>query len=156
MFLRRFLSVTLCLIMLMCYAIPVSADNLSAIKYGVGESFIIVIPGGFSIGSSGKSQAEVTVKEILIAHGSTLKVFISGDDYDGSWELIDVTNNSNKLTYTIGTTEGGKDIENNSVILYANSGEKTEETKTIHFTVADNNVRPGYYNDFITFIVDVE
>lgn len=156
MFFKRFLSVMLCVAMLMCFTIPVAADDISAIKYGAGESFIIIIPGGFCIGASGKALADITVKDVMISHGSVLKVFVSGDDYNDSWEMINITNDSSKLTYTIGMSEGASDVKNNSVILYVNAGETVETTETIYFTISDKSIASGYYNDVLTFVVDVE
>lgn len=154
MFLRKFLSIILCVSMLFCFTIPVAAND-APIEYGVNEKFVLIIPCGFYIGSSGKAVAVITVEDIILSHGNSLMVSISSKNYDGSWKLIDIQNDDNKVTYTIGSKEGENDISNNSEILYIDAGTHSEESKTIYFTISDKSIDSGYYNDVLTFIVDV-
>jgi len=164
MFFKRILSSILCLVMLLGLYIPVSADELNdtgsknvTVSYGMGESFMVTIPANFAIDSSAKATANISASNIMIGSNKSLKVYISGHDYDDSWQLIDETEPLNTLTYTIGSTEGGNDIVNNSIVLSVAAGEAYNSTviETLYFTVVDDLTKSGTYSDVLTFTVDV-
>jgi len=144
------------------FAVEVTSNGGSGetvVTYGMDEGFTVTIPANFTIDSTKKATADVSASNVMIAHGKVLEVAVSGDDYDvtGSWELIDEVEASNKLTYTIGTTEDGTDIVNNSVVLSVGAGEAygSTVTETMHFTVIDELSKSGTYKDTLTFTVGV-
>lgn len=165
---KKILSLVLAAIMMLSmtttsFAADISTDGGSQevkVTYGMNEGFTVTIPTNFTIDESKKATANVSASNVMIAHGKVLEVSVSGDDYDttGSWELIDEAEAANKLTYTIGTTEGGADIVNNSVVLSVGAGEAYGSTVTeiMHFTVIDELSKAGTYKDTLTFTVSVE
>ena len=162
---KKVLSGVLCLAMMLsmgatAFAAEIRTDGgtqNTVVSYGMSEGFTVTIPTNFNIDDSRKATANVSASNVMIAHGATLKVTISGDDWGGSWELIDAAEASNQLTYTIGTTEGGNDIVNNSVVLSVGAGEayNSTVTETMHFTVVDELSKAGEYSDTLTFTVSV-
>ena len=165
---KKILSLALVAIMMFSLATTSFAANISTdggsqqtvVTYGMDEGFTVTIPANFTIDSTKKATADVSASNVMIAHGKVLEVTVSGDDYDvtGSWELIDEAEASNKLTYTIGTTEGGSDIVNNSVVLSVGAGEAygSTVTETMHFTVIDELSKAGAYTDTLTFTVSID
>lgn len=164
---KKILSFVLAAVMMLSmattsFAVEVTSNGGSGetvVTYGMDEGFTVTIPANFTIDSTKKATADVSASNVMIAHGKVLEVTVSGDDYDvtGSWELIDEAEASNKLTYTIGTTEGGTDIVNNSVVLSVGAGEaySSTVTETMHFTVIDELSKAGTYKDTLTFTVGV-
>lgn len=164
MYLKKILSGLLAFTMAIGLCLPVSAVEINSpsseevnITYGMNEGFIVTIPSNFSIDSSKMATVSVSATNVMIAHGSVLEVYISGDDYINSWELVDVEEPANTLTYTIGTEDGLSDIKNNSVVLSVASGVayNSTVTETLHFTVVDELSKSGEYADTLTFTVDV-
>lgn len=164
MFSKRILSSILCLVMLFSLCIPVSAASLSdtgnkdvTVTYGTSENFIVTVPANFEIDETAKAVAEISASDVMIASGSTLEVYISGDDYDGSWKLIDSAENNNTLTYVIGSSEGASDIINGSTVLTVEAGEAYDSTvsEKMYFEVIDTLSKSGIYTDTLTFIVEV-
>lgn len=163
---KKILSCVLCLAMMLSmgtvtFASEISTDGGSqntVVTYGMSEGFTVTIPTNFTIDESKKATADVSASNVVIAHGSTLKVAVSGNDYVDSWELVDEEEATNTLTYTIGTTEGGNDIVNNSVVLSVGAGEAYNDTveETMYFTVTDTLSKAGTYKDTLTFTVSVE
>ncbi len=163
---KKILSCVLCLAMMLsmgtvAFASEISTDGGSqntVVTYGMSEGFTVTIPTNFTIDETKKATADVSASNVVIAHGSTLKVAVSGNDYVDSWELVDEAEATNTLTYTIGTTEGGNDIVNNSVVLSVGAGEAygSTVTETMHFTVIDELSKAGTYKDTLTFTVSVE
>ena len=163
---KKILSGVLCLAMMLsmgatAFAAEISTDGgtqNTVVSYGMSEGFTVTIPTNFNIDDSRKATANVSASNVMIAHGAILEVTIRGNDWDGSWELIDAAEASNQLTYTIGTTEGGDDIVNNSVVLDVASGEAygSEVAETLYFTVVDTLTKAGTYTDTLTFTVSVD
>ena len=163
---KKFLSSVLCLVMLLSTTIPAFAADVTTdggaqetlVTYGMSEFFTVVIPADFDIdGATKKATADVSATNVMISHDAVLEVTISGNDYVDGWELIDTAEATNKLTYTIGSTAGGADIVNGSVVLAVAAGEAwdTTTTETMHFTVVDELTKSGAYTDTLTFTVGV-
>ena len=157
---NKFLACILAIIVGICAPIQVfAADSHSmVVNYGMNESFTVVIPPSFDIDMSGKSDVSISASNVLISDDTTLTVVISGADYAGNWELIDITENSNRLIYNIGTTEGGNDIVNGSVVLSVAAGEAYNSTveEVLYFSIAEDIVKAGTYQDTLTFTVSVD
>lgn len=163
---KKILSCVLCLTMMLSMGTTAFASNISTdggsqdvtVTYGMTEGFTVTIPTDFTINDTAKATAKVSASNVVIAHGSTLKVAVSGDDYVDSWELVDEAEADNTLTYTIGTTEGGNEITNGSIVLDVESGEAygSTVTETMYFTVVDELAKAGTYTDTLTFTVSVE
>ena len=162
---KKILSCVLCLAMIASmgvtsFAAEIDTDGGSqetVVTYGMAEGFTVTIPTNFTIDDSKKATANVSASDVMIAHGATLEVTISGNDYVDSWELIDTAEVTNQLTYTIGSTDGGSDIVNGSVVLSVASGEayNSTVTETMYFTVVDELSKAGEYTDTLTFTVSV-
>ena len=162
---KKLLSSALCLSMLLSTAIPAFATDLTEatsgqtiVTYGMSESFTVVIPGNFTIGNDGSANANVSAENVMLGANKSLAVTISGDDYVDKWELIDQAEASNKLTYTIGSTEGAADIVNDSIVLLVGAGEAYNSivTETLYFTITDTLTKSGTYDDTLTFTVYVD
>ena len=162
---KKYVSMVLSIAMMLTLVLPVNAETINTtdsqdvlVTYGVSQGFLVTIPTDFDISTQSKSAiAEVSATNVMIGANSILEVSVSGHDYTTKWELIDETESSNKLTYTIGSTAGGTDIVNNSVVLSVNPGEAYNSTKTeiIHFTVVDDLTKSGTYKDVLTFNVEI-
>ena len=164
---KKILSSLLCLCMLLGTSVPAFASGTqitnenegeTIISYGMDQGFVVIIPADFTIDSSRKATADVIAMNVMIPDGTTLKVFVSGDDYNGRWELIDESENINVLGYTIGTREGKSDIVNNSVVLSVGAGKayNSTVTKTMYFEVIDTLTKAGNYSDTLTFTLEVD
>jgi len=164
---KKTLSMVLALTLALSLAVPAFAADITTdggvgetvVTYGTSQGFTVTIPADFTIdGATKKATADVTAENVLIPYGKTLNVRVSGDDYVDAWKLIDNAEATNQLTYTIGTTEGGNDIVNNSVVLDVASGEAygSSVTETMHFTVTDTLTKAGTYQDTLTFTVSVD
>lgn len=166
---KKILSCVLCLAMMLSMGTVAFAETSLTtdggshdvtVTYGMDEGFTVTIPTNFTIDESKKATADVSASNVMIAYGKVLEVAISGDDYatTGSWELVDEAETENMLTYTIGTTEGGNEITNGSIVLDVESGEAygSTVTETMYFTVVDELAKAGTYTDTLTFTVSVE
>lgn len=166
---KKSLSMVLALALSLSMALPafavteITSANVGAntgetvVTYGTSEGFTVTIPADFNIDTAtNKATADVKADDVMIAYGKTLNVKISGDDYVDSWELIDTNAADNTLTYEIGTTEGGNDIVNNSVVLSVAAGNTSGATETLYFEVIDNLTKAGTYKDTLTFTVSVD
>lgn len=163
---KKKLSIVLALALACSMAVPAFATDITTdggagetvVTYGTSQGFVVTIPADFEIDDSAKATADVSAENVLLPYGKTLNVRISGDDYDDKWELIDVAEDTNRLEYTIGTTDGGDDIVNNSVVLAVASGDYHDsvKTETMHFTVVDTITKAGTYSDTLTFTVSVD
>ena len=164
---KKFLSSVLCLAMLLSMGTTAFATNISTdggsqnvvVSYGMSQSFVVTIPGEVNFGMSDYTKVQLSAENIIIPHGTTLEVKVSGDDYVDKWELIDTVEASNKLTYTIGSDNfDTDDIVNNSVVLSVASGEAADSMvrKTIYFYLVDEVTKAGSYTDTLTFTVSVE
>lgn len=149
------------LIIVFCTTFVVFAteDNSAKliVSYDMNESYTVVIPADFTIGSSGKASADITASNVVIDDGKFLEISITGDDYIDSWLLIDTENSSNFITYAIGSEEDGNDIENNSVVLSISAGEIYDSTitKTLYFSIEDEITKSGTYVDTLTFTANI-
>ena len=163
---KKILSLALATIMMLsmattAFAAEIDTDGGSqetVVSYGMDDGFTVTIPTNFVIDTeTNMATANVSASNVMIAHDKFLKVSISGNDYMDSWELIDESEAINMLTYTIGTTEGGSDIINNSVVLSVASGEAYNSivTETMYFTVIDKLDESGVYKDTLTFVVEI-
>ena len=162
---KKTLSMALALTLALSLAVPAFATDITVdggvgetvVTYGTSQGFTVTIPADFTIDSATqKASADVEAENVLIPYGKTLNVRISGDDYVDSWELIDTAEASNQLTYNIGTTEGGNDIVNNSVVLSVAAGNTSGATETLYFEVIDTLTKAGTYTDTLTFTVSVD
>ena len=160
---KKLLSGMLCLAMLASTCISATAAQITSassqnvvISYNMDQSFLVVIPANFNL-SDNKATADVSASNVLIPDSSSLQVTINGDDYVDSWELINEEESSDSLTYTIGSSVGGNDIINNSVVLSVGSGDAFNSTvsKTMYFTVIDTLSNAGTYRDTLTFTVNI-
>ena len=164
---KKILSSALCLFMLLSTSISVFASGTqitninkgeTIISYGMDQGFVVIIPADFEIDSSNKAEAEVIAMNVMIADGTSLKVYVSGDDYNGRWELVDEAESANTLGYIIGSEEDGNDILNNGVVLSVNAGEAYDSTviEKMYFKVVDTITKAGNYNDTLTFTLEID
>ena len=163
---KKTLSLALAAVMALSLAVPAFAADITTdggsgttvVTYGMSQGFTVTIPASIDLDADAKATADVTAENVLIPFGKTLNVRVSGDDYTDKWELIDAASAANKLTYTIGTTDGASDIVNNSVVLDVDSGEASASTvtETLYFEVTDEITKAGSYADTLTFTVSVD
>jgi hypothetical protein len=164
---KKTLSLGLALVLALSMAVPAFAADITVdggsgetvVTYGTSQGFTVTIPADFAIDTATKkATAKVSAENVLIPYGKVLNVRVSGHDYTDKWELIDTAEATNKLTYTIGTSEGASDIVNHSVVLGVASGEAygSEVAKSLYFQVTDTLTKAGTYTDTLTFTVSVD
>jgi len=160
---KKLLSGVLCLSMLCSLCLPVAAAEITTpssgettVTYGMDESFLVVIPGDFNIRRDVES-VYILAQNVMLGANKILEVSISGDDYINGWELIDISETSNRISYAIGTTVGSNNIMNGSVVLSVNAGEAYNSivSENLFFTILDNLTRSGIYRDTLTFTVNI-
>lgn len=157
---KKILSSALCLSMLLSTAVPAFAADITTdgetgktvVSYGMDEGFLVVIPGDFNIVDK-TATADVKAMDVMIGANKSLIVTIHGDDYVDKWEFIDQVEDSNRLEYIIGSSSGGSDIIDGSIVLAVDAGAAydTTVTETLHFTVVDTLTKSGTYDDTLTF-----
>ena len=162
---KNLLSIVLCLALTLGLAVPTMAAPVTSndtqnvvVSYGMGEEFLVNIPADFSIDTTTKKgQAIVSAENVMIDPDSVLTVTLSGTDYVDSWELVNSKDQNTTLTYTIGTTDGGNDVVNNTKVLTVNSGDavNNEAEVVLYFTVIDELLKSGNYTDTLTFAVEL-
>lgn len=164
---KKTLSLVLVLALALSLAVPAFATDITSnggtgetvVTYGTSQGFVVTIPADFAIDTeTKKATAAVEAENVLLPYGKTLNVKISGDDYTDKWELIDAAEASNKLTYTIGKTDGASDVVNDSVVLSVDAGVAYDSSvsQTLHFAVVDDIAKAGTYADTLTFTVSVD
>lgn len=165
---KKFVSFVLVLVLALsmsatAFAAEITTESAqtteTTVTYQMVDGYTVVIPEAVAIDSAtGKGSAALSAENVIIDFGKTLKVKISGDDYDDAWQLIDGADAQNVVKYNIGTADGGDDIVNNSVVLSSASGDnwnsKVEET--LYFSLAEPVEKSGTYTDILTFTVSVE
>lgn len=149
-------SIILCVMMLTAFfSLDVFAIENEAIKYGADESFVIVIPPGFSFDKSKEYITNISAQDVLISDNKILKVSVYSDNYNNGWRAENVMEEDNYIFYEIGTDDKYL-VDLDTVILFVNSGEKynSEIAQELYFRVASKG--SGNYYDILTFVSHVE
>ena len=134
-----------------------SAETL--VTYEMAEAYTVIIPDAVVIEpTTNKGSAIVGAEKIVIDFGKTLNVKIGGHDNTDAWQLIDVTNSANTINYTIGTTDGGNDVVNNTVVLSSVAGANWNDSveNTLYFSLNEDVEKSGSYEDTLTFTVSID
>ena len=136
------------------FPLNVIAMDKNAIKYGANESFVILIPSGFTFDND-EYKTSIVAKNVLISNGKTLNISLSSDNYNNKWRAKDLVTGKEYVAYKIGIDDKYS-VENGDIVLAVNSGEKynDEVSQDLYFKLIEKTVS-GYYHDVLTFITEV-
>lgn len=166
---KKLISGILCLFLIFSVSIPGFAVEIDSgdsqttdtlVTYGPSSGYTVVIPESivipYSQGKGDSTTITVSASDVMINHGSTLDISISGQS-NNKWLLVDSKNNNNNIEYIIGTTAADDDVIEDSTILTVPAGDYWNGTKstTLHLTVNENVQNTGSYSDTITFTVGI-
>lgn len=138
--------------------ISTETSGETVVSYGMDESFIVTIPSRLRISyESDTGEMDISASNVMIGDGKVLEVTISSENYNNRWELEYTRTPYTRLTYRIGTTEYGRDIVNNSVVLSVAAGEayNSTVTQTLYVYVSETLRYSGTYKDYLTFTVSI-
>ena len=150
---KRIFSIALSFVMLFSMGTVAFAEtNNFLVTFKNEATYEIVIPVGGDIdASTGKGVINIDISNVDIDATTEINITATSTNYaNGSWYLVDVLDNSNKLAYSLGTTEGGNDISSGDVVV-STSG---ETSATLYLTVS-NPDRHGTFTDIITFTSEI-
>ena len=147
-------SIVLAGIMLMSLAVPTFAaeTNTHELIYQNDASYEISIPASSNIDIvTGKGTIDIGVLDTNLEKDTLVSVIISSDNYsDGNWNLVNTKDSSDKIVYTIGTSDGLSDVSNgDEVVATAATG-----NNTLYVNVSDTS-KVGTFTDVITFTSEI-
>lgn len=151
------LITALCTIM----AVPVSAGTLNKdttsgtmdLSYTQESAYTVTIPDSIVFASPKEVKtASVSADGVIIDHGTTLKVTVTGQNYDSGWKLADTKSGGDKLDYTFKAANAA--VSNGDSILEVAAGTATGNT-ALEFTGPEAAKKSGVYKDTLTFNVSV-
>lgn len=110
------------------------------------DSYVVTIPDSMEVGT----DANVSIKDVVLAVGYQLTVSISSTQYDNGWKL---QNNGDTLNYTLKID--GTDVTNNGTVLTAKNGNEVSKTLVTAVPEGQKPKYSGSYTDTLTFSVSV-
>lgn len=159
---KKILSLAMVFCLCLCmgvtaFATDITVDGVQSgttnVAYGLESSYTVVIPDTIIIDSdTHKGAGAVSASDVIIAANTSLRVTLAGKD-----ALVDEADADNKLTYKIGKTDGGSDVDNDTVVLTVASGAAwdTEVVQNLFFELTQDVTKAGNYSDTLTFTVTV-
>jgi len=151
---KKILSTVLCLVMILSLGVTAFAEtNEFVLTYSNEASYEISIPESGNIDvTNGKGTITIGVTETNLADGTVVSVTATSANYtDDSWYLVNTKDSSDKMAYTVGTTDGGSDVASGDEVLSADSATST----TLYVTLSDTS-KIGTFTDTITFTSEIE
>ena len=162
---KKFLSMVLASIMMLSmattsFAADISTDGASqdvTVTYGTSQSFVVTIPSSINLNEEGRGGESLTASNVMIPANAVLEISISGNDYVDGWELIDVSEPTNKISYTIQEDTNCTEVYSGDVVLSVKSGEAYDSVASqyLRFWLNEEITKAGTYTDTLTFNVDV-
>ena len=150
---KKIISSILCLVMVLSMGTVAFAEtNDFVLTYSNEASYEISIPESGNVDvASGKGTITIGISEANLADGTAVSVTASSANYaNGSWYLVNTKDSSDKIAYTIGTTDGGSDIASGGTIVSADSA----TSATFYVTISDTS-KVGTFTDTITFTSEI-
>ena len=151
---KKILSFVLAIAMMFSLSITSFAaeTNTHELIYKNDASYEISIPDTSNIDvSTGKGEIDVSVTNAKLEDFTEIVISVSSSNYaNDSWNLVNTKNSKDKITYTIGTTEGANDIASGDRVVTAS--EVTDAT--LYVTVSDTS-KVGTFTDTITFTSEI-
>ena len=151
---KKLLSLALVLAMVLTMSVTAfAADNTldnerktgtTEVTHTVSDSYIVTIPDSMTIGT----DANVSVKDVVLASDQELTVSVSSTQYNGGWKL---KNGDDTIGYTLKIDN--TDVANNGTVLTVKSDETA--TKTLKTELSGTAKYSGNYTDTLTFTVAV-
>jgi len=151
---RKVLSFIMAFSMLCTSGVFVNAaeSNSTLLTYTNEASYEISIPAEVAINvSTGIGEIEIAVTNTNLAYTErvfqSVDVSVSSSNYlDDTWNLVNIENSNDKITYTL-KTEDGQEVFNNGVVLSA-----VEASSGIVYANLTSESKVGSYTDSLTFI----
>ena len=150
---KKIISSILCLIMMVSMSISAFAEsNDFVLTYSNEASYEITIPASGTVNkATGKGIIEIDISDANLANGTAVSVTATSANYaNGSWYLVNTKDSSDKIAYTIGTTDGANDVASGSEVLSADSA----TSAAFYITISDTS-RVGTFTDTITFTSEI-
>ena len=150
---KKMLSSILCLIMMVSMSISAFAEsNDFVLTYSNEASYEITIPASGTVNkATGKGIIEIDISDTNLANGTAVSVTATSANYaNGSWYLVNTKDSSDKIAYTIGTTNGGSDVTSGDEVLTAD----VPTSATLYVTVSDTS-KVGTFTDTISFTSEI-
>lgn len=123
------------------------------VTYGVSENYTVTIPANTTLTADGVNM-DISASNVVIPYGNQLTVSISSSNYaDSKWYLVDDTNASNKLEYSI--KNGENVVASDDTVLTIAAGTTEEQKATLTATLVGTATYSGTYKDTLTFSVSV-
>lgn len=150
---KKILSGILCLTMMLSMGVTAFADSSDfVLTYSNEASYEITIPAAGTVDkATGKGTIEIDISDANLADGTAVSVTATSSNYaDGSWYLVNTKDSTDKIAYTIGTTEGGSDVASGGIVVASDSA----TSATFYVTVSDTS-KVGTFTDTITFTSEI-
>ena len=140
-----------------------STDKTSnvLVTYGVENTYTVTIPAEFKLSGTTILEGPVSASDVVIPYGTSLNVTIESDNYDSTWNLVDLKEgaSANKVPYNIGKSKSdntvGTVVASKDVVLSVSAGTKTG-SQTLYVQVPTVPTVAGDYQDTIKFTVEVK
>lgn len=150
---KKIISSVLCLVMMLSMGTVAFADSSDfVLTYSNEASYEITIPASGTVDkTTGKGTIVVNVGDANLEDGTAVSVTATSANYsNGSWYLVNTKDATDKIAYSIGTTDGGSDVVSGSEVLSADSA----TSATFYVTVSDTS-KVGTFSDTITFTSEI-
>ena len=151
------------IVLSLCAMAPVFAASITEegeqtgtmdITYGVASGYTVTIPADLILEGTTAETSTVSATNVKIPYGTSLKVTISSDNYDGGWYLVDEDATANKVEYTIEDTNG--EIAEDGIVLEVQAGAADlKGSNELTFQVPVEPTKAGDYKDTLSFTVAV-
>lgn len=147
---KKLLSLALILAMVLTMSVTAFAQEITGesgstdITYTANESYVVTIPDSMKVGE----DANVSVKDVVLAANKQLTVSVSSEQYNNGWKL---KNGDETIGYTLKIDN--TDVANNGTVLTVKSGD--EVTKTLKTTLTGTAKYSGTYTDTLTFNIEL-
>ncbi len=151
---KKIISGSLCAVMLLGIALPVSAaeTNNTVLTYTNEASYEISIPAEASINKeTGNGSIIIDITDTNLADNQFIAVSVASSNYaDNTWNLLNTEDVTNKLTYKMGTTDGASDIASGNRVVSA-----SEVSSTTLYVELNEEAKVGSYTDTLTFTSEI-
>lgn len=167
---RKILSLVLCIVLMLCMAIPASAEEtagttvISLTVDPTMESYTLTIPADVTIDPTTKSgTVSVTLSDVTFAWSTELHVYASSAN---DWHLVNQEDATKTIQYRMKTNLNGTNSSSGKTLEVANCkmrereagmvqeyNENQNNTMNNALTILETYPGAGTYTDTLTFTV---
>lgn len=154
---KKILSSVLCLAMMLSMGTVAFAEtNDFVLTYSNEASYEISIPASGNVDkSTGKGVILIETPVVNVGNNQIVAVSISSANYNDGWKLVNTKDNSDTISYNIGTTDGASDITNNELFMTA-IGSGAYINLYVSFEDLNSLNQIGTFTDTITFTSEIK